>query len=226
MNKKACTVNGCDLEARARGMCSRHYNSWRYRTGPTTERGRADKGPCGVSDCTKGAYRKGYCYAHYMKDYRYGTPTPQHAPKWIDLRGQRFGTLTVTDVRDGRFWVCRCDCGDTALRDSGNLRRWGEANTCGTPGKHYRSDEPGYVASHDRVRRIHGPASMHVCADCGAPADHWSYDHMDADEMYHEYKEGMFAAYSAKPEHYSPRCVPCHKRYDLDRGDSAMSESG
>ena len=30
-------------------------------------------------------------------------------------------------------------------------------------------------------------------------------------------------AYSLKIEHYEPRCVPCHKRMDLDRIKSIRS---
>ena len=30
-------------------------------------------------------------------------------------------------------------------------------------------------------------------------------------------------AYSNNPEHYEPRCVPCHKRFDLGRVDSATT---
>lgn len=39
-----------------------------------------------------------------------------------------------------------------------------------------------------------------------------------APEEQHEY--GLSTnpvAYSMNPDHYQPRCVPCHKRYDLDR---------
>lgn len=221
MAKKACSQEGCGLDAKARGMCKRHYDKWRSGVGPLTAKGRADKGPCAVEECPKRAYRKGWCYAHYMKDWRNGTPTPEHRPRWMDIRGQRFGTLTVTGIRVGRFWVCQCDCGETVERDAGNLRINGDRNRCGTPGKHYYTDDPGYGAAHDRVRRIHGSASQHPCIDCNEPAYHWSYDHLDADELMYEYESGKFIAYSAKPEHYQPRCVPCHKRYDLDRIDSA-----
>lgn len=221
-----CTAQGCaDPIGRtgAKGFCPYHYRRYAKYGNPLHATPKPNQGNCPVDGCTKAAYRKGYCYAHYMKDWRYGTPTPKHEPTWMDVRGQRFGTLTVTSERIGRFWVCACDCGETTLRDVGNLRIIGDGNTCGTPGKHYYTDEPGYTAAHQRVKRIHGSASQHSCIDCNESAYHWSYDHMDADELTYEYEPGKLIAYSAKPEHYHPRCVPCHKRYDLDRIDSALA---
>ena len=174
---------------------------------------------CPVEDCPKASYRKGYCYAHYMKVWRYGTPTPTFPPRWHDVRGARFGTLLVTNERIGRTWVCKCDCGETVRRDVGNLRRIGDASTCGIPLRHYDPNS-GYGAAHDRVKRMHGAASSHVCADCSSPAYHWSYDHRDPDERYYEYAPGKYAAYSHNPSRYAPRCVPCHKVYDLARLDA------
>lgn len=51
---------------------------------------------------------------------------------------------------------------------------------------------------------------------CGDQARHWAYDHADPDEIHRP--DGI--AYSGKPEHYVPLCVPCHKRADLGRTDS------
>lgn len=220
-----CTAQGCtDLIGRhgAKGFCPYHYRRYAKYGNPLHETPKPNQGKCAVDDCTKDAYRKEYCYAHYMKAWRYGTPTPQHEPAWTDLRGQRFGTLTVTEHRDGRFWVCACDCGEYARRTTNALTQYGDASTCATPGKHYYSAEPGYTAAHDRVKRLHGSASEHRCIQCDSQAYHWSYDHMDPDELEYEYAPGKLIAYSAKVEHYHPRCVPCHKRYDLDRIDSAM----
>ena len=67
------------------------------------------------------------------------------------------------------------------------------------------------------MRRDQGPASTHTCVDCAAPAAQWSYDHADPDEMYTP--EGY--AYSLKGDHYHPRCVPCHKAFDMGRADAA-----
>jgi len=69
---------------------------------------------------------------------------------------------------------------------------------------------PTYEVTHRRVKAARGPASGYACADCGARARHWSYDHSDPDELLSD--DGR--AYSPDAAHYVPRCVRCHKRYD------------
>lgn len=56
-------------------------------------------------------------------------------PQRLDLRGQKFGRLTVAE-RDGAdghghvIWRCRCECGGQTFADGGNLRRGG-VRSCG-----------------------------------------------------------------------------------------------
>lgn len=69
-----------------------------------------------------------------------------------------------------------------------------------------------YSAAHERVRRLYGPASDHYCIGCGAPAQHWSYDHADPDELI---SPTLGIAYSLDTDRYQPRCVSCHKTFDL-----------
>lgn len=174
---------------------------------------------CSLSECDKPVKRAGYCYGHYMKNWRYGTPTPEHAPGWADIRGQRFGTVVVVE-RDGSRWLCRCDCGRERLASAGELNRTGEATTCGDRTTHRRRDDAGYGAAHERVRHDRGLVQAHDCIDCGHPAQHWSYNHDDPDERLAYGLSVRPVAYSLKPEHYAPRCVSCHKRYDLNRIDA------
>src|SRR5690625_2064670 len=134
---------------------------------------------CSVENCPKPLKRMSLCYGHYMKQWRYGTPTPKFPPRWEDIRGKRYGTLTVRE-RQGRKWLCDCDCGETATRSAGELNRSGNASICGVEGRHLTAQN--YSAAHRRVVNLHGPASDHRCHDCEAPAYHWSYDHLDPDE--------------------------------------------
>ncbi len=174
---------------------------------------------CSVAGCDLPVKRAQLCYGHYMRNWRYGSPTFEHAPRFVDMVGQRFGTLTVGS-RHGRVWFCRCDCGMTRIASAGELNRTGDGNTCGTPGRHL-SPEAGYGAAHDRVRTLHGPASDHPCIDCGQPAQHWSYDHTDPDTRYLTGRSANPIPYSLDPTRYQPRCVPCHKLFDLARAKAS-----
>lgn len=174
---------------------------------------------CTVNNCTKPIKRKGFCYGHYMKQWRYGTPTPEFEPKWEDIRGERFGSLTVVE-REGSMWLCQCDCGRQRTATAGELNRTGEASTCGHRATHRRKPDAGYTAAHERVRRDRGSVTDRACVECGGPARHWSYDHTDPDELYAHGLSRNPLAYSLSPVRYSPRCVPCHKRFDLGRPDA------
>ena len=176
---------------------------------------------CSVEDCTKPERgNTGYCYAHYMKNWRYGTPTPQHPPRQLSITpGQRFGLLVVIEHQGNARWLCRCDCGAKKQVRSGDLNR-GSAQTCGDRRRHWRRETVAYHTLHDRLDEDRGRASEHACVDCGAPAQHWSYDHADLDELVGQNPRSTAfgLSYSLKPEHYDPRCVPCHRRFDRRLG--------
>lgn len=178
-------------------------------------------GTCSLPDCGKPLKRFGFCYGHYMKNWRYGTPTPEFAPSWPDIRGQRFGRLTVLERVDAQ-WSCRCDCGAMASARAGDLNR-GTVTTCGDKVKHWRRADIGYSAAHERVRADRGSVKAFACVGCSQPAQHWSYDHDDPDELHEAGLSAHPMAYSADPSHYSPRCIKCHKRFDLDHIDAASS---
>ncbi len=186
---------------------------------------RAPWNGCAVDRCQKLARSRGadLCPMHYHRQYRYGTlervtdlvrrgALPRKA---VDLSGARFGTLTASRYQDGR-WVCQCDCGAERTASVGELNRTGEANTCGIKANHL-SDEVDYTAAHGRVHRAKGKASRYPCVDCKATARHWSYDHADPEERTSQALRTVGIAYSLNIEHYEPRCVSCHKRFDLGR---------
>ena len=75
-----------------------------------------------------------------------------------------------------------------------------------------RKDTVGYHTAHKRVKNKMGKADIQDCVDCGGPANQWSYDHADINELRSE--EGP---YSLSEEHYQPRCFSCHKKFDLGR---------
>lgn len=56
-------------------------------------------------------------------------------PKYIDLTGQRFGKLVVVkEVERNKYrhiqWLCQCDCGNTTISTTSNLRT-GSHKSCG-----------------------------------------------------------------------------------------------
>lgn len=100
------------------------------------------------------------------------------------------------------------------------VRRHGDpqvSNTgSGAANPRWRGDAVTYAGAHLRIRAVRGPASEHGCIDCGRPAAHWSYDRSDPHE-----RAGPDGPYSTDSQHYQPRCVPCHKRFDLAARDQS-----
>lgn len=122
---------------------------------------------------------------------------------------------------------CRIDdCGKPVKESglcsmhAGRLRRHGDVHAFthqrdrnlrrGADNPNWSGSGVTYGGAHIRVRKLRGKASAHKCADCGGNASQWSYDHADPAELTSE-----FGPYSADPDHYVPRCVPCHKAHDL-----------
>ena len=144
--------------------------------------------------------------------------------KMKDLTGERFGRLVVlSQAPDGfdkkgsrqRYWNCICDCGAEKVVRGPNLTYKG-VRSCGCllrdTNSLKRLDALSYVSFHQRLRRDQGHASKRECVDCGQPAHEWSYDGLDPNDLPHERGEGI--RYSLKPEHYHPRCRPCHRSHD------------
>lgn len=103
--------------------------------------------------------------------------------------------------------------------------------------KRWTGDAATAGAVHARLRDRFGPASQHVCVECGArrPAGrgegmHWSYDGHAPDEKRDgstryttdtssALKPGADGELVELPRWYSPRCaLPCHALYDAEHG--------
>lgn len=76
-----------------------------------------------------------------------------------------------------------------------------------------RMDEVGYHAVHKRLWRDIGHPTTLPCVDCGSEGAEWSYVGDCPDEQ-RQTLRGVNMAYCTHPDHYSVRCVTCHKRYD------------
>jgi hypothetical protein len=160
---------------------------------------------CSIEGCERPHSSRGYCEAHYYRVRRTGSPGP--AEVWDRQRPtcsvpgcdrpHRAHGYCLNHARHVQKGGHPDHVGDTV--------RYGEENTA------WRGDSVGYGSAHDRVRRTRGSARRHACVDCGQPARQWSYNHADPNELLHK---GRYP-YSADPAMYEPRCISCHKRFDL-----------
>lgn len=82
-----------------------------------------------------------------------------------------------------------------------------------------RRPDAGYEAAHDRIRKDRGSVRDHDCITCGKTAAQWALNHERAKGHIRYSTEKKYAGlpFSLDPTDYDPRCVRCHKRYDLDR---------
>jgi hypothetical protein len=86
----------------------------------------------------------------------------------------------------------------------------------------WTGDDATYMAVHQRLRIRRGSAKLHKCVDCGLDAKQWSYEHNDPNE-----KSSELGPYSTDLNYYSPRCISCHKKFDLEvirRGGACPEE--
>lgn len=239
MKSMACSIEGCEREIYCKTMCRPHYRRNKKYGDPLYVKADIEKpvAECSIPECGKPVRTYGWCYGHYMKNWRYGTPTPDHGPQWVDIRGRRYGAVVVLD-REGQAWSCRCDCGKIVVKSAGDLNRAGDGSSCGDRTLHWRTDDCGYSGAHDRVRYDRGHAREYKCIDCGTQAQNWCYDHEDLNEM-HEVHRGQALTYSLDSDHYDPRCISCHKKFDMSfcvrthcnegheiNGDNALMEKG
>lgn len=163
---------------------------------------------CTITECSRPRRTRtaDYCEMHYYRIRRSGQPgapesqrrtpgTCQHdGCERPDAGAHRWCRLHAERVRKHGDPACVL----SAPRNSGEQH------------PQWKGGSVLYSGMHMRIRKVRGAASTRECVDCGDTASHWSYDHRDPDERHSP--EG---AYSLDIEHYQPRCVPCHKTYDL-----------
>lgn len=160
---------------------------------------------CSVEGCERPMSARGWCEAHYYRVRRTGSTGP------AEIWDRKRPTCSVPGCDAPHRAHGYCLNHGRHVEKGGHPDHVGDVVHHGEANGTWLGDDCGYTAAHDRVRRRRGPAKSHACIDCGAPARHWSYNHRDPNERLHP--DGY--AYSADPAMYDPRCVPCHKRFDL-----------
>lgn len=165
---------------------------------------------CAAGECereTRSA-RALYCEMHYYRLRRTGKLT---ARPWA---ARTPGPCSVGDCENPAQDVGMC------FKHAARMRRHGDPRVvihqrdrqlpCGSANPRWAGDGITYGGMHLRVRNVLGSARDHLCVDCGDQARQWSYDHDDPGE-----RHAAEGAYSLNIGHYLPRCVPCHKKFDL-----------
>lgn len=202
---KKCSVETCDRASRARGMCTRHYSQIMTK-GYTFER--ESFSVCQIEGCEReprSTYAR-YCEMHYYRIRRNGT-SETVAKRVPDQQCSVDGCVNKAFHVDGTCRTCRL-----RMRRNGD---YGYHNRGPKSHNWLSDDELSYREAHSRVKRARGSASTYSCVDCGGVARHWSYNHAAKDEKWGWHEDGFRVPFSANIEDYEPRCVSCHKRFDL-----------
>lgn len=66
MADRTCSIAGCERAVKARGLCMRHYRSFR-RSADWHPMSRTTPRFCTIGDCGEAHYAKGYCERHYYR---------------------------------------------------------------------------------------------------------------------------------------------------------------
>lgn len=125
--------------------------------------------------------------------------------------------------------VCTVEGCEKELRARGYCStHWARWRKYGTPelpekrnmptGEHHKNwtgSNATYAAVHQRIKNTCGSASKYKCVDCGNIARQWSYDRNDPNERLDFIYSKNPIPYSVDLKKYSPRCVSCHKKFDL-----------
>jgi hypothetical protein len=169
---------------------------------------------CAEPGCTEASYARGFCQRDYNRHRNRGEFQGTNLIAPHDITGRRYGLL-VAIRREGKLWICRCDCGATRRATVSALNA-GDYRHCGNRSLHRNNVNAGYRTVHTRLEAQFGKASTYPCVDCGYQAAEWSYDGTDEQQV------GKSSAYSRDLGHYQPRCVQCHTDYDMKHGQRGI----
>lgn len=155
-----------------------------------------------MDGCAKESRGRGLCATHWARWRKHGDPDVVKR-SGVDFNLASFCSVDGCDRKVQAHGYC-----------SMHLTRWqkhGDPLIVGERlGRPLAGEHPSFDAIHRRLYRQRGPAREYSCADCSGPAREWSYDGLDPNQLIG--KNG--APYSLELDHYVPRCVSCHRRFD------------
>ena len=205
---RTCSIENCEGEHVARGLCSKHYHQAKYRGEFEDDlRTRDGNQGCAVEDCDGQHYAKTYCHKHYKAFSKYGTPTPPEKEVTLCECGEKaYGRGMCKNHYMQDYYKRNPDKREAQRQYSRNYVR-----PDGLPLKPVK-EVVGYFQAHRRVKALRGAPSQHTCAACGNRAQEWSL--LPGKGELIETIRGFDLPYSLNPDNYTPMCVPCHRAQD------------
>ena len=166
---------------------------------------------CSIDGCGRGHLAHGLCSMHYARLRRLG-----EAGSAGSMRAGGAGDPCKVDGCS-RDYLAIGFCKLHYQR----WAKWGDPMKDDTESRHgeghplWVGDSASYHTAHRRIFYKRGSTAGHECVDCGEEAAEWSYDHNDPHEKQGLCTRGIqVLTYSPDPYHYSPRCRPCHRKFD------------
>lgn len=219
---RSCDFEGCPRPHFAKGYCNTHYcrirrNGTLLVKGAHGRQAASDIGTCGVHGCSRPgqcrASEMRVCLMHYKRWKAKGEFGPAQAVRPRNTNKTSCAVEACSDMQVGNRSYCHMH--DTRFRRHGDPLRVVPISERKLPrgpdNPNWSGDSATYSAMHLRVRKARGSASEHACVDCGKRAQQWAYDRKDP-----EVRDSNFGPYSVHLCHYEARCIPCHKRFDLE----------
>lgn len=177
-------------------------------TRPSSGATKSGKPKCGHPDgCPRPSRSLGLCRPHYSRLRRTGAIGHVQIPAPPKICAHE-GCDNVVDKMGGLGFCCKHYQRFKRHGDS-SVVLTGGASLPGPKNPNW-SETPSYYAVHLRLRSFLGKASDFPCVDCGRDAAHWSYDLTDPSPLVDE-----AGTYSPHISRYWPRCVQCHKYFDI-----------
>jgi hypothetical protein len=159
---------------------------------------------CTTDGCNAPHKARGLCNAHYLTARRRG-----EIPR---VKTVACSIEECEGIAEKRGWCVRHYMLWWRYGDPTLAPRHGYRYPVGPAHPMWRGDDVGWSGVHNRLRSLFGKAAEHRCTDCHGPAAEWSYDNSDPDE-----RPSAHGPYSLDLSRYTPRCVTCHRRFDLGR---------
>lgn len=161
---------------------------------------------CELDGCNRNHEARGYCRKHSDNVKKWGVPDPLPEFKRA-LRAAFLPCCQYCDekVTSKKSVLCKFHAG-----------RKNRGLDIDAPRKQYHLGNPGYGATHDRVRKERGPASLQACVDCGDQARDWALKPNTEDIVIQQDGANAGRTFSRDVNDYEPRCRPCHINHDTE----------